>query len=208
MALERDAIVRSDFPVGRRGYDPAAVDAHLQRLADEVAELRRAPTAAAPAGMADAASEQVRAIVAAAEQSAAGIEQAARAEADATLARAGEEARTEVTRVREVVGGLLDRLRTIDDELAAVERSIGSLRPQAAEPSEEVRSDAPATVEEPAPAAATTEPDGDLEGARLVALSMALDGRPRDEVERHLTEHFGIAETDELLDEVYASVAG
>src|SRR4051812_30076880 len=137
MALERDAIVRSDFPVGRRGYDSAAVDAHLQRLADEVAELRRAPAAAAPAGMADAASEHVRAIVAAAEQSAAGIEQAARAEADATLARAGEEARDEVTRVREVVGGLLDRLRTIDDELAAVERSIGSLHPQAAEPHEE-----------------------------------------------------------------------
>ena len=30
-----------DFPIGRRGYDPAAVDAHLRALAAEVEELQR-----------------------------------------------------------------------------------------------------------------------------------------------------------------------
>ena len=35
MALERQSIERKDFPVGRRGYDPDAVDAHLKTLADE-----------------------------------------------------------------------------------------------------------------------------------------------------------------------------
>ncbi|MDX6666975.1 MAG: hypothetical protein QOK04_355, partial [Solirubrobacteraceae bacterium] len=29
MALDRQSIEKKDFPVGRRGYDPQAVDAHL-----------------------------------------------------------------------------------------------------------------------------------------------------------------------------------
>jgi outer membrane biosynthesis protein TonB len=40
--------------------------------------------------------------------------------------------------------------------------------------------------------------------ARLVAMKMALDGRPRDEVERHLAESYGLADADELLDDVYS----
>jgi DivIVA domain-containing protein len=34
--LDRQAIEKRDFPIGRRGYDPAAVDAPLGRLAEEV----------------------------------------------------------------------------------------------------------------------------------------------------------------------------
>ena len=71
MSLERQSIEKKDFPIGRRGYDPEAVDIHLAKLADEVEELklssrRRSET------LASAASEQVRAIVEAAENSAAG----------------------------------------------------------------------------------------------------------------------------------------
>ena len=33
--MDRDRIERRDFPTGRRGYDPAAVDEHLRRVADE-----------------------------------------------------------------------------------------------------------------------------------------------------------------------------
>ena len=33
MELDRQTIERRDFPIARRGYDPAAVDAHLQALA-------------------------------------------------------------------------------------------------------------------------------------------------------------------------------
>jgi DivIVA domain-containing protein len=214
MALERDAIVRRDFPVGRRGYDQAAVDAHLERVAAGVEELRRAAQApAAPAGVAGAASEQVRAIVAAAEESAAGIERAAREEAQATRARADDEARTEVSRVREVVGGLLERLRAIDGELAALEAGVGELRgtvPAAPEPAAEpaTRPGAQEPAGEPAAPAAPEPADGDLEGARLVALNLALEGRARDEVRSHLAESFDLADADAeaLLDEVYASV--
>ena len=52
--------------------------------------------------------------------------------------------------------------------------------------------------------AASPKPD---EGAaRLVAMKMALDGRPRDEVERHLAEHYELAESGSLLDDVYSRV--
>ena len=34
MALERQSIEKKDFPIGRRGYDPDAVDSHLTALAD------------------------------------------------------------------------------------------------------------------------------------------------------------------------------
>ena len=39
--LDRQSIEKRDFPIGRRGYDPAAVDAHLRALATEVEELSR-----------------------------------------------------------------------------------------------------------------------------------------------------------------------
>lgn len=57
-------------------------------------------------------------------------------------------------------------------------------------------------LEAPAPAAA----QGDVEGARLVALNMALNGTSRDETERYLAENFDLADRDALLDEVYATV--
>ena len=41
MALDRQSIEKRDFPIGRRGYEPEAVDAHLARIAEEVEDLRR-----------------------------------------------------------------------------------------------------------------------------------------------------------------------
>ena len=41
MALDRQSIEKKDFPVGRRGYDPEAVDTHLSALADEIADFKR-----------------------------------------------------------------------------------------------------------------------------------------------------------------------
>lgn len=72
MALDRQSIARRDFPTAARGYDPAAVDAHLAAVADEVDELhRRGPDRSqGGSGVAAQAGEQVRAIVAAAERSA------------------------------------------------------------------------------------------------------------------------------------------
>ena len=48
MALDRQSIEKKDFPIGRRGYDPDAVDGHLKLLADEIDELRRSARRAAP----------------------------------------------------------------------------------------------------------------------------------------------------------------
>jgi len=35
VALDRQSIEKKDFPIGRRGYDPEAVDVHLAGLADD-----------------------------------------------------------------------------------------------------------------------------------------------------------------------------
>jgi hypothetical protein len=48
----------------------------------------------------------------------------------------------------------------------------------------------------------------DADGARLVALNMALDGDPREVTNRYLAEHFDIPNRERLLDEVYAAVEG
>ncbi len=48
----------------------------------------------------------------------------------------------------------------------------------------------------------------DIEGARLIALNMALNGTPRDEVDLYLAENFDLADRAALIEEVYASVEG
>ena len=48
----------------------------------------------------------------------------------------------------------------------------------------------------------------DAEGARLIALNMALNGTPREETDRYLSENFSLADRAGLLDEVYSSVQG
>jgi hypothetical protein len=56
--------------------------------------------------------------------------------------------------------------------------------------------------------ATQAESSDDAEGARLIALNMALNGTPRDETAKYLSENFTLADSDGLLDEVYASVEG
>ncbi len=45
---------------------------------------------------------------------------------------------------------------------------------------------------------------GDDDGARLIALNMALNGTPREETDRYLAENFELSDRRGLLDEVYA----
>ena len=59
MALDRQAVERRDFPISRRGYDPAAVDAHLRALASELEELQRARAAGADDSLADEARDSL-----------------------------------------------------------------------------------------------------------------------------------------------------
>jgi hypothetical protein len=49
---------------------------------------------------------------------------------------------------------------------------------------------------------------GDDDGARLIALNMALNGTPREETDRYLEENFKLTDRRGLLDEVYSSVDG
>jgi hypothetical protein len=67
---------------------------------------------------------------------------------------------------------------------------------------------------QPAPAQAAPAPQAagaaseDLDGARLVALNMALNGESRADTDRYLAEHFQVADRLKLIDEVYAAIEG
>jgi cell division septum initiation protein DivIVA len=291
VALDRHSIEKKDFPLGQRGYDPDAVDAHLSALANEVDAFkqearRRTDTVAA------SASDRVRTIVEAAEQSAAEIQHAAendareireeaRHEADATRDNAHREAREYVEKVSASTNAMLERLSAMEQEMNAMIETVrtgsnrltgdlqqlqsgfgdvsGSLSPRPAFQPEEPApvpphvetldphqpqpgdlqepqfsehfQTAPADHETPVvPEAAElssvagepTHSNGsdhaepghsepahpDAEGARLIALNMALNGTPREETARYLSENFQLADAGGLLDEVYASVEG
>jgi DivIVA domain-containing protein len=75
---------------------------------------------------------------------------------------------------------------------------------------EEPEEEAPAVPEE-APAETSSRGGRSIrgaEGARLIALNMALNGTPRDETARYLSQNFDLDDQDALLDEVYARVGG
>jgi hypothetical protein len=68
-----------------------------------------------------------------------------------------------------------------------------------------------------APDVAEGEPAGEApehaaapgsEGARVIALNMALGGTPREETARYLAENFELDDPDALLDDVYARASG
>lgn len=50
--------------------------------------------------------------------------------------------------------------------------------------------------------------NGDLDGARLVALNMALNGESRADADRYLAENFQLADREKLIDEVFAAIKG
>ncbi len=197
--MERDEIERPDFPSARRGYDPAAVDAHLRRVADEFDALGAA-AAARPrdASLAAGTSAQVRAIL-----------EAAEAGATAMREQAGRDARGHVERVEDATQGMLQKLDRLQAEL---DRLLGGLKATAetladslGELSRDVGTVGGEPELQPAPAPPAPERSDDEAGARLVALNMALEGTSRDEAARFLAEHYLLADADALLDDVYSS---
>jgi hypothetical protein len=134
--IDRQAIERRDFPITRRGYEPAAVDAHLRALAGEVEELQRErASGGAEASLSATAGTQVQSILAAAEAAAADIERQAREEAtaarDASERDAAEtrndaiaRARAHVAAVAQATAVLLERVGTIDGEVGALLESL------------------------------------------------------------------------------------
>ncbi len=136
MDIDRQAIERRDFPISRRGYEPAAVDAHLRALASELEQLQRerADGASEPS-LATTAGSQVQSILAATEAAAADIEQQAResarttredADRDAaqTRAEAIERARAHVAAVSQATAALLERVGAMDSEVSALVESL------------------------------------------------------------------------------------
>ena len=267
MALDRQSIEKRDFPIGRRGYEPEAVDAHLATLAAEVDSLQRSSRRKSGESLASAASEQVRSIVEAAESSAAEIERSAEEEASRIRSDASREAeriRDEaVDRARNHVGkvsestalmlqrvdameaeltALVDSLRTganrLTADLSLLDGNMGDLygasgssrgpsgsRTPAIEPAAETEAFAsarpvagptdpepvavaasPAPAASPPASAAASADDADVEGARLIALNMALNGQSREETDRYLADNFDLGDRSQLLDEVYDSV--
>lgn len=281
--IDRQAIERRDFPIARRGYATAAVDAHLRALAAEFEELARSSVSADPASLgptlAATASTQVQSILQAAETAAAELERQSRQSAEemredaerdaaATREQALAQARAHVTAVAQAtsvlrervssmdgeVGGLVESLRAgasmLAGDLAAVERNMGELYDAASggargeataapprtrvtaphpddprpprtlipeppvpvpEPSGEQQSHAapppaPVNGDQAEPAAAPLTED--VDGARLIALNMALNGDSRADTDRYLAENFELADRQGLIDEVYAAIEG
>jgi DivIVA domain-containing protein len=254
--LERQTIEKKDFPIGRRGYDPDAVDTHLAAIADEVDQLkstsrRRTET------LASTASSQVRAIVEAAESSAAEITRQAEddaaeirsdavQEAAAARQQANSQARDYVGQVSESTSVMLQRLDAMESELGALleslrtgsnrltadlqllegnlddvsgaiaprpsfeaERSSAARAPRGTDPDDDDLAAEPESgMAAEAAVASAGGVDDDIEGARLVALNMALNGTPREETDRYLAENFQLGDRARLLKEVYASVEG
>jgi DivIVA domain-containing protein len=278
VALDRQSIEKKDFPIGRRGYDPQAVDAHLSAIAEEVDELKSSARRRSES-LAAAASDQVRAIVEAAETTAAQIQteaeteakdirREARTEAKSTREEATSQAAQYVSKVSETTAAMLDRLNAIEQELGSMadnlrtgaarvgsdlkllETNLDEVKDAVSPRHEEFQPEvveAVSTTEvpfsepepaydepeseaelvdaepEPEPVAAGDEPvaqdwssspespgqtTDDIEGARLIALNMALNGTPRDEVDRYLAENFDLSDRAALIEEVYASVEG
>jgi DivIVA domain-containing protein len=284
--FDRQAIERRDFPVGRRGYDPASVDAHLRALASEFEELQRA-AGDGETSLASAAGTQVQSILAATEKAATEIESqaleharsvrdAADQDAERTREQAVERARAHVAAIEQSTAALLTRVQSMDGEvgklienlragagrlagdLGALERSMGELydaasgrtlpvaaaspapagqeaaasrppperasQPQGAaqapeqqtreDPAAQARQQQPPEQPAAAPPAAQAPPQsgstggGDLDGARLIALNMALNGESREDTDRYLAQNFELADRGKLVDEVYAAIEG
>lgn len=310
--LDRQVIERRDFPIVRRGYDPASVDAHLRALAADVEELRREVHSRGHESLASAAGTQVQGILEAAQATAETIEreaaqaaqevrESANADARRTRDEAVARAQEHVAAVSQATEVLLARVGTMDTEtqtlveslrsgasqlagdLAAVETNMSALYDAAAGrtgvgavenlavPAEAYNGNDPAPAvpvaappEEaheapfvqslgeshggmqgdpymagihaeahtaahagPQPGESAYEqqdpPDPrpvqpsesapvvsseDLDGARLVALNMALNGDSREETGQYLAENFRVPDRERLLDEVYAAIEG
>ena len=137
--------------------------------------------------------------------------------------------RQRIDAMQSELNALLESVRTgvnrLGGDLTVLQRDMGAMQlaagatvpqpppPPVPEPEPEPLPD-PAPLPPPPPLPPELEPEparrrangGDVDGARLVALNMALSGTPRDETDRYLAEHFDLADRASILDEVYATV--
>jgi DNA polymerase III gamma/tau subunit len=178
---ERENGEHHDGPGARRAHDPAIVDAHLQALTAETQALARASAAL---------HDRVRAM----EGELNALTLSLRAGAEEPAAPRAEE------RSEAVPPALVSA--------AEGEREAAPTTPVAANAAPTYPAAAEAAPTPPAAAGAGEQKRSDLDGARLVALNMALSGESREQADRHLADSFELADRAKLLDEVYAAVEG
>lgn len=164
-----------------------SLQSELQGIRSGLADIRdAAPSAAAAAGVPPLAQERVR-------ESVLDEPEAGDLAADAEL-----EPHEPLTAHDEDVEPVETTAGDFDEPAVAVGDSLADEPAVADEPEVEVAG---------AGDAAGGGGDGS-EGARLIALNMALNGTPRDETARYLEENFDLADRDTILDEVYSRVGG
>ena len=140
-----------------------------------------------------AAAEQVRAIVEAAERETEDQLRRLQGTAESLAARADEiEAQLE-----QLAQGVRESIRGLREDLRALRGTPGeTAAPAAPAPEPPTAEQIPAGIK---PAS---------EGARVIALNMALGGSSREETASYLAENFELDDPDTLLDEVYTRAAG
>jgi hypothetical protein len=146
--------------------------------------------------LSESASAQVQAILQAAEASAEEIKREAEAEAERIRSAARETKEADVS-------GLLAMVSSLREDLGALEGRLKALQSSAPEPVPPPETAKTTRAPKSAPAVAE-----EAEGARLIALNMALNGEPREATDKYLAENFDLSDRAALLDEVYASIEG
>ena len=165
---------------GRVGDIIAAAQANaeeIERLAREDAERIRAEALAEG----EAHIQSVRAATAAIERRAAALEEA----------------------VETLVAGLGRGAEQLDAELAMV---AGQATELPVAPTAEIESAEPDEEEPAAETAAEPDTEPDTEGARLVALDQALEGRDRDELKAELGEQYPGVDVEAVLEDVFGNL--
>jgi outer membrane biosynthesis protein TonB len=206
-----------------------AIIAYASRMTAEGGEGLAKQAADAVREAIDAATRRADEIVAAAEQEAEQIR--ARAESDARerieraqeavdrLLRQADELRAAVSALGDAAVPAAEQTPApeIDPTPATVPEPEPPREPEPQPPLEPEPQ--PPQVPEPAPpgdSRHSTEqlieqlkgggPRPDEAGARLVAMNLALDGKPREEVERRLAEDYALEDATRILDDVYSRV--
>jgi hypothetical protein len=162
--------------------------------------------------LANKAAERVREVIADAQRRADQIVR--EAEREATRIREGAEvdARERIESAKRALDELGGRLA---GSPAAQPGAVGAETPPQPTPAEEPSEPTPPPEEPPgAPEAPTSPPaepgdgggSGDEAAARLVAMKMAVDGKSREEIDRHLAERFDLPDQSGLVDEILARV--
>jgi hypothetical protein len=91
---------------------------------------------------------------------------------------------------------------------SAVDTAPAGAMPAPASPPTAAPAPAPAEAGAPQQTAPAAASGTDLDGARLIALNMALNGESRADTERYLSKNFQLADQATLIDEVYAAIEG